>query len=208
VKDHTQKPAFVLTFDADGKGKGSGRAPQGVDLSALIHGALAEELIQQGGGHQAAGGISLSKEQLPAFHAFCQTFLRNHPPQPLPPHIISKTLTFQALTVSLWENLKRLEPFGAGNKAPLFAFENVHLLKKRTFAGNHFELELAQEVGRPVKALLFGGVGSIFETFLKDPYLTTFHLIASVTFDDYTQRLTLIVEDIVPALPPATQRVS
>ena len=209
VKDHAQKPAFVITFDADGKGKGSGRAPAGVDLSALIHGALAKGLIQQGGGHQAAGGISLTQEQLPTFHAFCQAFLSAHPPQPLPPHVIATTLTFQALNASLWADLKHLEPFGAGNKAPLFAFENVHLLKKRTFAGSHLELELAQETGHPVKAVLFGGVGSVFDTFLRDPYLTAFHLIASVSFDDYAQRLSLTIEDIVPTTPAqVTQQAS
>jgi single-stranded-DNA-specific exonuclease len=58
LKEHTHRPAVVIGFDGD-EGKGSGRSVSGVDLGASIQRLAAEGLIEKGGGHKMAAGLSL-----------------------------------------------------------------------------------------------------------------------------------------------------
>jgi len=70
VKEALDAPAFVLAEAHDGTIKGSGRSVPGFDLGAAILAAKAEGLLIKGGGHAMAGGITLTREALPAFTAF------------------------------------------------------------------------------------------------------------------------------------------
>lgn len=203
VKDKTGKPVFVLSFDEDGKGKGSGRAPAGVDLGALIHQANKEGLILQGGGHKAAGGISLTQNQLPAFRAFCQTFLQAAPPTEPEPYVLDGTLTFQSLTRALYDEIQILGPFGCGNPEPLFLFENVHILHKRSFGAGHLFLSLGQTSGSNKTGLVFRANQSPLGAFLSQDYLPAVNLIAKVSLDPKNHTLQLIIEDILPNTPNA-----
>lgn len=63
LKEAFGKPSIVVGFDG-GAGKGSGRSAGGVDLGAAIARLLAEGLIEKGGGHRAAIGLSLSRSQM------------------------------------------------------------------------------------------------------------------------------------------------
>jgi single-stranded-DNA-specific exonuclease len=53
----------VIGFDGDA-GKGSGRSVSGVDLGAAIQRLAAEGLIEKGGGHKMAAGLTLTRAQL------------------------------------------------------------------------------------------------------------------------------------------------
>ena len=63
LKEHTHRPAIVIGFDGE-NGKGSGRSVSGVDLGASIQRLAAEGLIEKGGGHRMAAGLSLTRSQL------------------------------------------------------------------------------------------------------------------------------------------------
>jgi single-stranded-DNA-specific exonuclease len=63
LKEHTHRPAVVIGFDGE-EGKGSGRSVSGVDLGASIQRLAAEGLIEKGGGHRMAAGLSLNRAQL------------------------------------------------------------------------------------------------------------------------------------------------
>ncbi|MBC7433657.1 MAG: single-stranded-DNA-specific exonuclease RecJ, partial [Rubritepida sp.] len=60
LKEASGRPSVVIGFDGT-VGKGSARSVEGVDLGAAIHLLAAEGLIEKGGGHRMAAGLSLSR---------------------------------------------------------------------------------------------------------------------------------------------------
>ena len=63
LKESFGRPAVVIGLNAD-EGKGSGRSVPGVDLGAAIARLTREGLIERGGGHRMAAGLSLTPAQL------------------------------------------------------------------------------------------------------------------------------------------------
>ncbi len=197
LKDAYQKPVFVITFNTQGGGKGSGRSLPHCDLGHLIQQAASQNLIEQGGGHKMAGGISLTADQLASFQAFCLEHAQQTPP---PPHTIKtfhSVLTFNSLTLDLWEDLKRLEPFGADNPKPVFLFEHVRLIYQKTFGTHHQQYEFAQQDNARATSLIFNAQKSSFWPFFKEKPTTPFHILASPTLDTWRQKVILELEDIV-----------
>jgi single-stranded-DNA-specific exonuclease len=70
LKDKYNRPSFVIAFDESGLGKGSARSVSSVDVGKLVAGAVDEKLIEAGGGHAMAAGVTLQRAQLPAFEAY------------------------------------------------------------------------------------------------------------------------------------------
>ena len=65
LKDRYRRPAFAIAWDVDGKGTGSGRSIPGVDLGAAVRKAVEEKLLEKGGGHAMAAGLSLAEADWP-----------------------------------------------------------------------------------------------------------------------------------------------
>jgi single-stranded-DNA-specific exonuclease len=109
------RPAVVVSLDAEGNGRGSGRGIPGFDLLAALE-ACAEHL-EGFGGHRAAAGLTLRAESLDAFrHAFAA-----HARAVLGPEVLRRTERIDAMVggvglgLDLAEELGRLAPFGMGN---------------------------------------------------------------------------------------------
>jgi single-stranded-DNA-specific exonuclease len=65
LKEAANRPAVVIGFDGEA-GKGSGRSAAGIDLGAAIQRLAAEGLIEKGGGHRMAAGLSSRAQLEPA----------------------------------------------------------------------------------------------------------------------------------------------
>ena len=63
------RPVVVLGV-ADGIAKGSARSIRGFDLGAAVIAARQQGLLQQGGGHAMAAGMTLAEGGIAAFHRF------------------------------------------------------------------------------------------------------------------------------------------
>ena len=118
LKEATNRPAVVIGFDGD-DGKGSGRSIAGVDLGASIQKLAAEGLIQKGGGHRMAAGLSLSRAQLePAMSRLSELLAKQGAGEAGPADLrIDAMLMPGGATVDLIEALETAGPFGAGSPA-------------------------------------------------------------------------------------------
>jgi single-stranded-DNA-specific exonuclease len=109
------RPVVVVSLDAEGKGRGSGRGIPGFDLLAALE-ACSEHLVRFGG-HRAAAGLELAAEDLDPFReAFAA-----HAATVLAPEDLRRTERIDAMAggaslgLDLAEELGRLAPFGIGN---------------------------------------------------------------------------------------------
>jgi len=110
-----RRPVVVISLDAEGNGRGSGRSIPGFDLLAALR-ACAEHL-EGFGGHRAAAGLQIKADNLGAF----QAAFAAHADEVLSPEDLQRTEKVDAIVggvglgLELAEELKQLAPFGMGN---------------------------------------------------------------------------------------------
>jgi single-stranded-DNA-specific exonuclease len=116
-----QKPAFVLAV-GEAQAKGSGRSFGEFNLAEAI--AATKEHLVAGGGHAAAGGVSLSIDKLADWREAMVNYHRQLELKNQKKHLMaSEDVTQRRLTevdVALVQELSKLEPFGLGNEKPVF----------------------------------------------------------------------------------------
>jgi single-stranded-DNA-specific exonuclease len=125
IVEHTARPAVMVTVDDAGIGKGSGRSIPRFDLHAALTSCAGHFL--RFGGHRAAAGLTMEAARLPAFaeqfDEVARAWLR---PEDLVPELrIDAELPLEAVDESLERLLRRFEPFGVGNPAPLLCATGV-----------------------------------------------------------------------------------
>lgn len=161
LKDHTRRPAIVIGFDGD-DGKGSGRSVAGVDLGASIQKLAAEGLIQKGGGHKMAAGLSLSRAQLePAMARLTDLLAKQGAGIGGPSDLrLDGTLMPTAATPELIEKIEAAGPYGAGAPAPRFALPAMRIRHTRPVGETHLKLTLSDGGPVTLDAICFDAVRS------------------------------------------------
>ena len=156
LKEATHRPAVVIGFDGD-QGKGSARSVAGVDLGAAVQRLALEGLLQKGGGHKMAAGLSLSRDQLEAAMARLAELLgRQGAGQAGPQDLnIDSLLMPSAATAGLIEQIESAGPFGASASAPRFAF-SAQAVRGRRIGENHLRLNFSDGLGPKLDAIAFG----------------------------------------------------
>lgn len=155
--DQFERPAIVIAFDAEGLGRGSGRSVAGFDLGAVIAAARREGLLQSGGGHAMAAGLTLRREHYDSFAAFVTRAASIAiKPREASALRVDASISIAALNHTLIEEIERLGPFGAGNPRPLFALPNVRLIAAQPVGVNHLRLIVNDMAGQSTMMMGFG----------------------------------------------------
>src|SRR6201986_4842504 len=75
LKEKFGRPAFAIALEPGGIGTGSGRSIPGVDIGRAVRRAVADGLLEKGGGHAMAAGVTLRKSALAPLRAFLESAL-------------------------------------------------------------------------------------------------------------------------------------
>ena len=75
LKERFSRPVIAIAFDRNGKGTGSGRSIGGVDLGAAVRGAVDAGVLEKGGGHAMAAGLTVDQGKLGALRAYMEEAL-------------------------------------------------------------------------------------------------------------------------------------
>lgn len=136
------KPSILLSFEEDGIGKGSGRSIPGFDLHEALMKCL--DTIEKFGGHSMAIGITVKKENFNKFKQEFEEIAKQANVNEIVPIIqIDAKIDLSEISKEMVESLKELEPFGEGNKMPIFAFKNLKIDSIRALSeGKHLKLTL------------------------------------------------------------------
>ncbi len=160
LKEAANRPAVVIGFDGD-QGKGSARSVSGVDLGAAVHRLAQEGLIEKGGGHKMAAGLSLSRAQLePAMTRLTDLLARQGAGIGGPADLaLDGILMPAAATAGLIEQLDGAGPFGAAAPTPRFAFPAMIVRAPRRIGETHLRFTLA-DGAHSLEAIAFGAFDS------------------------------------------------
>ncbi len=139
-----QLPVVLVAIEGD-EARGSVRSVPHIDVKAILD-QCARFLIRHGG-HAQAAGMSLRTRDIPAFReAFLET-LRSQPDTgPVPEHydmdLCLENLSAQDVA-RLVRELENLEPFGAGNRKPVFRCRGLRLQRPPTSLSGGLHLRFA-----------------------------------------------------------------
>ena len=157
------KPSILLSFEEDGIGTGSGRSIPGFDLHEALTKCL--DSVEKFGGHSMAVGLTVKKENFEKFQKeFEQIATSSNVSDIVPVINIDAKIDFSAINKDMVESLKQLEPFGEGNKMPVFVFKNLKIDSIRALSeGKHLKLTL-KEGNTVVNAIGFN-IGSLADEY-------------------------------------------
>lgn len=125
LAERFHRPSVVVSFD-DEPGRGSGRSVNGFDLYAALE--AASDHLAGFGGHRHAAGVKVERDRLADFSAAVNRHADTLPEDVFRPSIdVDAVIGLEDIDGPLVDLLQGLEPFGAENRAPLFAALGVEV---------------------------------------------------------------------------------
>lgn len=144
VTDMYFKPSILICFE-DGIGKGSGRSVPGFDLHEAL--SKCDKYVEKFGGHSMAIGITVTQDNFNKFKEEFEEYTKNSDIDKIVPIIyIDQEVTLKDINLKAAKELQLLEPFGEGNKMPLFLYKNLRIDSIRALSeGKHLKLTLKDD---------------------------------------------------------------
>lgn len=138
------KPSILVSFE-DGNAKGSGRSIPGFDLHEAL--CKCSKFLEKYGGHEMAVGLSLKEENFENFKEELNKIAKEGKVDEILPVIyIDGTVKQEDMKMDFVKELHKLEPFGEGNKMPLFAYKGLKINSIRALTeGKHLKLTLKDD---------------------------------------------------------------
>lgn len=138
------KPSILVSFEA-GIAKGSGRSIPGFDLHEAL--CKCSNFLEKYGGHEMAVGLSLKEENFQEFKEELDKIAKESKVDEILPIIyIDGTVKQEDMKMDFVKELYKLEPFGEGNKMPLFAYKGLKINSIRALTeGKHLKLTLKDD---------------------------------------------------------------
>ena len=200
LKERFNRPALVISVDEKRVGKGSGRSLPGIDLGMLIHKAKQKNFLLAGGGHAMAAGFSIEEDKIKHFHAFLNQDIQELGYDLTPRLTIDAHLSVEGASVDFVRLLDRLAPYGQGNPAPRFLFENLRLLKADIVGQHHIRCLFGGEGGGRLSGICFRSLLTPLGEALLKAKGETFHGVGTLKVDAWQgeDRVQFILEDGMP----------
>ncbi len=157
LSEEFYRPSFVYSSYGDGLIQGSARSIDEFDADGALK--QCSDLLTQFGGHHRAAGFSALESNLPAF----RDRLRDLAATALDGVDLQPVLAIDAegaptrIATELNSHMARLEPFGEGNRKPVFLAKNMRVISARRVGdGSHLRLSLAEsDTGMEWNAIAF-----------------------------------------------------
>ena len=141
VTDIYFKPSILICFEGE-EGKGSGRSIPGFNLHDAVMNC--DTYVEKFGGHSMAIGINVKRENFEKFKKEFEEYTQNsHISDIIPIIQIDKQVDIKKINIQEVNELKLLEPYGEGNKMPIFLIKNLKILSIRSLSeGKHIKMKL------------------------------------------------------------------
>ncbi len=196
IAEKLYRPTIVLSIE-DGYAHGSARSIAGYHLLNGLDSC--KELFEQYGGHAAAAGMKIKRENIEQL----QTKLNDHATANLteddliPEIKIDAVVSAKTLTLDLVHELKQFEPFGMGNPKPKFVTKDLVITHEPfVMKEKHLKLKLSDGNGKQFEAVWWDGADkSKGQTLKPKTGIELAYTPEANTWNGNT-RLQLVVEDL------------
>tara|TARA_B100002003_G_C14140871_1_gene548619 strand:+ start:617 stop:2338 length:1722 start_codon:yes stop_codon:yes gene_type:complete len=146
IKEEFNRPAIIISFDEEGRGKGSARSVKGLDLYKALN--ATGKYLDNYGGHAMAAGLTIQESQLAEFRkSFLVYANKIFQENDLEPTLyLDGVIKLADINKKFMDFLKKMGPYGPGNMRPKFAVRNVQLSGNPRIIGNgnHLRFQVKQ----------------------------------------------------------------
>ena len=200
ISDRFYRPTILISVK-DGIGRGSGRSIENFHLFEALIGC--EDILKEYGGHKYACGLTILEKNLDRFkktiNEIASSVLTSD--DLIPRLDIDVDIELGLLDEGVVEECSGLEPFGEGNRRPVFCSRDLKLVyPPRILKGEHIKLHVTDKRGKHFEAIGFGLAkdSDIELTLRKSPL---FDLAYTVSFNSWQglKTIQLKIEDIRPS---------
>ncbi|WP_375666470.1 single-stranded-DNA-specific exonuclease RecJ [Bartonella sp. TT121SHDZB] len=178
LKERFFCPVFAIALKEDGNGVGSGRSINGIDLGALVREAVTLNLLEKGGGHSMAAGITIQSTKIEIFRKWLEEKVSLMVSQLRAKKSLSidGSLSASGVNEALFELLEKAGPFGAGNTTPVFVLPSHRLVNLSEVGKGHLRLIVSNIEGKKLQGIAFRAVGTSLGDFLFENIGEMIHL--------------------------------
>jgi len=203
LKDRFRRPAFAIAFDRNGKGSGSGRSISGIDLGSVVRAAVDEGLLEKGGGHAMAAGLTVQKDKLGDLRGFFEQRLSHEVDQVRSEQQlkVDGALTARSANLALIDLLEQAGPYGQGHSQPVFAFPAHQIRYAKIVGADHVSFTISAGDGAQLRGIAFRAADTDMGKLLLNSNGRPVHLVGTLNADFWqgTKRVQLRLLDA--ALP-------
>jgi single-stranded-DNA-specific exonuclease len=196
ITEKLHRPAIVISIE-NGIGHGSARS---IANYHLLNGLdSCSDLMEQFGGHAAAAGMKIKAENIDDLRQKLNTHAaENLSDEDMIPELrIDAEVSSKTMDLSIIEELKMLEPFGAGNPKPVFLTKDLFLTQEPfVMKEKHLKLNLADKNGKRFEAVWWDGVEKLKEQTLKPKTRIELAYTPEANTWQGNRRLQLVIEDL------------
>ena len=143
--DRYHRPTVLIGIDDEELGKGSVRSIEGINVIELLR--QCDDLLETYGGHVAAAGLKIQATHIDAFRRRLETALEKRLETmglPRPRLRIDCEVELDELDRRFGQELKRLGPFGTGNREPVLLCRGSQASRVRVVGKNHLKAKFRQ----------------------------------------------------------------
>ncbi len=198
LKDQYHRPVFVLAIEGE-LAKGSGRSVPGVDLGAAVTAAKQAGLLEAGGGHAMAAGLTVARQRIEELHGFLeQRVAKQLQATPLVNSLgIDGALHVGGATRALYDTLEAAGPYGAGHAEPRFVVPDAEITYAKVVGKDHVSIQMAKDGRGRLKGIAFRAADKPLGQALLTRRGGNLHIAGHLRADDWQGRrgVQLIIED-------------
>ncbi|MCB1416850.1 MAG: single-stranded-DNA-specific exonuclease RecJ, partial [Nitratireductor sp.] len=171
----------------------------GVDLGAAVRAAVAAGVLEKGGGHAMAAGLTVARNRLGDLRAHMEEALSDAVASARAAHMlkIDAALSARAATLELVDLLEQAGPYGAGHPQPMLAFPGHTVTGARVVGRDHVSFSLRGSDGAQLRAIAFRKANEPMGEALLSGRASRFHVAGVLGADHWqgSRRVQLRVTD-------------
>jgi single-stranded-DNA-specific exonuclease len=187
LKEAFRLPAFALAVNkTTGLATGSGRSVTGVDLGSAVRSALEAGIIEKGGGHAMAAGLTVKVDRLSDLRQALEDSLAKQVDAIRDDALlVDGALTASGASLDLIELLEQAGPYGSGHPQPVFVFPAHRVLYADKAGTDHIRCTLASSDGTRIKAIAFRAMGTALGELLLSERQMPLHVAGRLVADEW-----------------------
>ena len=206
LKDRFRRPVFAIAFDDKGVGTGSGRSIPGVDLGSAVRACVAEGIIEKGGGHAMAAGLTVMRDRLGDLRAYLQERLGDSvaSAESNDTMKLDGALTAGGANAALIHLLDRAGPYGPGNPEPSFVFPAHRVSYSKVVGNGHVQVSIQAGDSTRLQGIAFRAADTPLGELLLRRNAGPVHVAGRLRLDHWggRERVQVQISDAaVPVLP-------
>jgi single-stranded-DNA-specific exonuclease len=197
LKDYFNKPAIVITNSKELL-KGSARSVFDYNVGRAIKNSFDKNIIVNGGGHNAAAGFTLKKNNLKKFEDFILKDFLNVGSFRNNTFLYDAEVSSLALNMDFYGDIKKIGPFGTGNPNPTFLLKDLKIIKSSILDNKHISLILKSKIGFSINSISFNSINNKMGEYLLN-YKNSLNVLGQINENIWNnkKKLQLTIRDII-----------